>query len=324
MAITRTKRLFFFVLLIAIATMIFPQVPAFAESESMTMDNLYYSIWPEYDRSPDVLVIYSGIFVNDTGKAFQGELQYNIPKGAEINMVCETEEGMLCQKYEVKTDNPDYDVIVWKPSHAIEPGAEFPIMMEYYYTPFGSANPKQFTQTFRPAFPVSNLTVEIKAPKGATGLTLSPEAEKTAGDDDGFTNYLYSFQNVATEDAKEFEISYTRESNEPSVKAEDVQQSTDNSQEQTQSSVNSTIIILLIVFIILLAVFLFIAVNNNNNNKKSQQKGRKNSKKGNKTKAKGGVNKKEATEEKRKLRKMLIDGKIGEDTYKKLLDEIDE
>ena len=323
MAITRTKRLFLFVLLIALTTMIFPQAPVFAESQSMTMDNLYYSIWPEYDRSPDVLVIYSGVFVNDTGKAFEGELQYNIPKGADINMVCETEQGMLCQKYEVKTDNPDYDVIVWKPSHAIEAGAKFPIMMEYYYTPFGAANPKQFTQVFRPAFPINNLTVEIKAPKESSGFSLSPEAEKTAGDDDGFTNYLYSFQNVTSDDVKEFEVSYTRESNEPSVKAEEVQQSTDNSQDQNQSSVNSTIIILLIVFIILLAVFLFIAVNNNNN-KKSQQKGKKNNKKGNKTKAKGGVNKKEAAEEKRKLRKMLIDGKIGEDTYKQLLDEIDE
>ncbi|MBO8168607.1 MAG: hypothetical protein H0Z35_05370 [Thermoanaerobacteraceae bacterium] len=328
MAGGRKKKLLVFALLIALIVALVPQVPVFAEeTKTMTMKQLYYSIWPEYDRWPDVLVIYTGVFVNDTGKPFDGELRYKVPKNAEINMVCETEQGMVCQKYIVEKDNPDYDVVVWKPSHPIEPGAEFPVMMEYYYRPFGSANPRQFTQTFRPAFPVENLTVEIKAPKGATEVSLQPEPAKTQGDDEGFTNYIYRYNGLTVEDELTFDISYVRESNEPSVKAETGQGNVAGGMQpvQAQSSVNSTIVILLVVFIALLAVFLFIAISNNNQKATQKSKSKKGGKKTKSLKGKqGGVSRKEVAEEKRKLRKMLLDGKISEDTYKKLLEEIDE
>ncbi len=317
------KLLAFTVVAVVLLMLVSVTSPAMAEEKTMTMKQLYYSIWPEYDKSPEVLVIYSGTFVNDTGEPFQGELRYKIPKNADINMVCETEKGMLCQRYILKKDNPDYDVIVWKPSHPVEPGAEFPIMMEYYYKPFeAGSNPKAFTQIFRPAFPLTNLTIEIKAPKGASEVKLTPEAQQTQGDSEGFTNYYYQYANLTPEDQLTFDVSYVRTENTPSVQANNAANNANNQEPKTESSLDSTIVILLVVFILLLGVFLFFAVSKNNQNKSRSTKSKAKKKGG--VKGKGGGNNSKAAEEKRKLRKLLIDGKISEETYQRLLEEIDE
>ncbi|WP_366923584.1 hypothetical protein MFMK1_000487 [Metallumcola ferriviriculae] len=327
---SRSQKLLMVTLVFALMLTLIPTMPAFAEGETMTMKQLYYSVWPEYDKAPDVLVIYSGVFVNDTGAPFQGELRYKVPKNANINMVCETEKGMLCQKYVVDKDNPDYDVIVWKPSHPVEPGAEFPVMMEYYHQPFAAgSSPKAFTETFRPAFPVETLAVDIKAPTGASEIALTPEAQQTESDAEGFTSYYYQYTNLTNEDAFTFDVSYVRESNEPSVDPGTGQGAPQEDSSSQAGSTNTMVIVLLLVFVALLSVFLFIAINNNNKQNQNKGKGKKGNK-GNQGKGGGkGASAKKSSgktsaEEKRKLRKMLIDGKISEETYHQLLEEIDD
>jgi len=273
-----------------------------------------------------VLVIYSGTFINDTDAPFDGDLRYKIPKNADINMVCETEKGMLCQRYIIDKDNPDYDVIVWKPSHPIDPGAEFPIMMEYYYKPFAAgSSPKAFTQNFRPAFPVTELTVEIKEPKDSSQVKLEPQAQQTREDGEGFSNSYYSYSNLTEEDALTFDISYVRESNTPSV---DPDKPAASSQEGPSGGTNSTVVIvLLLVFVLMLAVFLFIAVKNNNSskNRKTKKPSRQSKQQNNKKQqnVKSGTSN-SIKNEKRKIRQMLIDNKISEETYKELLDDLEE
>ncbi|MBZ4686642.1 MAG: hypothetical protein PWQ96_1966 [Clostridia bacterium] len=314
------KKLMLVTLVISILMTLIPVIPAFAEGEkTLTMKQLKYSIWPEYDRFPDVLVIYTGTFVNDTGEPFAGKLRYKIPKDADINMVCETENGMLCQRYIVEKDNPDYDVIVWKPSHPIQPGDEFPVMMEYYYKPFAAGtNPRSFTQILRPAFPVNDLTVEIKAPLGSGEVALLPEAMKTGTDSKGFSNYYYQYSNLTTDDKLQFSIAYSRDSSDPAV-ITNTEQGGQTSQPQIKedSPLNSAIIVLFAIFIVLLTVLLYFAVSTNNRNRRAK-KGKKASKKSRK---KDNVTSKKA--EKRKLRQALLDGKISEETYKELLKDIE-
>jgi len=327
----RQKKTTFWGIILAIAVLftIIPAVnPAGAAENNLTMKELHYSIWPEYDKSPDVLVIYSGTFINDTDAPFDGDLRYKIPKNADINMVCETEKGMLCQRYIIDKDNPDYDVIVWKPSHPIDPGAEFPIMMEYYYKPFAAgSSPKAFTQNFRPAFPVTELTVEIKEPKGSSQVQLQPQAQQTREDGEGFSNSYYSYTNLTEEDALEFEISYVRESNAPSVNPDAPAAS---AQEGSSGGTNSTVVIaLLLVFVLMLAVFLFFAVKNNNSSKNNKNKKSSRQSKQQPSKNKKQQDNKSGTtnnikNEKRKIRQMLIDNKISEETYKELLDDLEE
>lgn len=117
-----------FILVLAWVLAGMPEV-AGAQSPLLPMKQLELSIWPEYDK-PQVLVIYNGVLENNTGGPFAGEIRYRLPQGAQVNMVCELEKGMLCQPYDtVKRDDGTLEV-VWKPSRTLQPGETFPVMFE--------------------------------------------------------------------------------------------------------------------------------------------------------------------------------------------------
>lgn len=306
-------------------------IPAVAQEDTLTMENLYYSIWPEYD-TPDVLVIYSGTFVNNTGKTFSKnhELRYYMPKGAKVNMVCETENGMLCQRYVIKKDNPDYDIVVWKPSHDIEPGATFPVMFEYNYNQFTAAGERSFVNNFKPAFPITNLTVEVKQPLRSEGFTLDPQPLTEAPDADGFVNHTYQFSDLTEEDELVFNVSYTKADNRPSIEKDQDASSVNETQTAGGGQgLDTTVLILLIAFMGILAVFLVFALKGRpalGNTRSSSRPAR--SVGTGKSKSKGRqhnrADRQKLMDEKRKIRKMLLDGKISEDTYHQLIEELEE
>ncbi|KKM11285.1 hypothetical protein SY88_09465 [Clostridiales bacterium PH28_bin88] len=314
--------------------LLFTLVPAaFAEGETMTMEELYFSVWPEYD-TPDVLVIYSGTFVNNTGKDFQGEIRYNMPKGAKVNMVCETEKGMVCQKYVVETSNPEYDQVVWKPSRVIKPGEKFPVMFEYNYNTFSAPGERKFTALFQPTFPVTDLSVEVKEPKNASGLRLSPASTATQQDGEGFNNYYYRYENVKPGDKIPFEVTYTRNETKPSVEKATGAGTAQPASTSGGSSLNSTVVILLVAFLAMLGIFMVYAMRSNQGGGSRNRSGNQKSRSHNRQVAAAqaetknqrgkGSRSQAVQEEKKKIRKMLLDGKISEETYRQLLAELDE
>ncbi|GAW93735.1 hypothetical protein [Calderihabitans maritimus] len=317
-------------ILISVVMVSYFLTPAVAEEKTLTMKQLYYSIWPEYDK-PQVLVIYTGTFVNNTGQPFSGELEYNIPKGAQINMVCETEKGMLCQRYITK-DMGDYTKVIWKPSRTIQPGEEFPVMFEYYIDYLKGQGPeKSFEHIFRPAFPIENLSVEIRQPADSSNFKLEPEPQASQNDVQSgvqFTNYYYSFTNLTPEDQLTFKVSYTRETNKPSVTTNTNTNSGGQADTASVTPVNTTVIVLLAAFLIVLAAFLVYAINANRAGTAAQSSRSKSKKRGKSgptgKKAGGSQDKEDLKKQKRKLRQMLLDGKISEETYQQLLAELEE
>ncbi|MGA1847147.1 hypothetical protein [Deferribacter abyssi] len=276
-------------------------VSAFAKS--MSMKQLYYSIWPEYDK-PSVLVIYSGTFINDTGNPFNGELTYYAPKGAKINMVCETENGMLCLRYIVE-DMGDYIKITWRPSRVVNPGEEFPVMFEYYidYLNLKESN-RSFNHVFRAAFPIKNMTVEVKQPIESTQFEMTPKPQWNQVDGD-FTNYYLNLKDVKENEKIAFKISYVRNTAEPSIKNKNF--NNQNGANAAKISADKMIMLLIIVFGVILALVVAYMLKGDSSKNSSKPKHKN----------------KSIKEEKRKLRKLFLDGKISEETYKELLKEIE-
>lgn len=291
-----------------IAILVMAASVAFAK-DSMTMQQLKYSLWPEYDKS-DVLVIYSGTFVNDTGKPFSGKLAYYMPKGANINMLCETEKGMLCQRYIVE-DAGKYSKVIWRPSRTISPGEEFPIMFEYYVDYFDeTVSSRQFTDIFRAPFNVTNLTIEVKKPSGAENFRMTPDSQwsRTNGD---FDNYYVSYQDVQKSEEIPVKVNYTRETSTPSVQKTSTGDSQGVQTASTAGVNNKMIIVVALFFAAMAAVVIFIT---------RKPSAVKDSGKSQNTKAQ---NNKQIKNEKEKIRKMLLDGKISEDTYKQLMKDLE-
>ena len=294
------KKLFIAAIIVMAASAAFAQ-------DSMTMKQLRYSIWPEYDKS-DVLIIYSGKFVNDTGKPFNGKLAYYIPKGSKINMLCETEKGMLCQRYIVE-DAGKYSRVVWRPSRTIAPGEEFPVMFEYYVDYFDeTVSQRKFTDIFRAPFPVKDLTVEVRKPAGAENFQMKPASQWSQMNGD-FENFYVSYQNVAVSEEIPVQVEYTRNTSAPSV-----QKTAGGNSQATQtastSSVNNKMIVVVALFFTAMAAVIIFITRKPTTAKDSQ-------------KSQNTQGNKQIKKEKERIRKMLLDGKISEDTYKQLMKDME-
>lgn len=232
---------------------------AMAAPVKMSMKDGYLLVLPEYD-SNNVIVNFAGNFVNDTGADFNGEIWYYTPKDAQISMVCETENGMICVKYDASTVEGDYRIIKYKPTRTIKPGEQFPIMFEYTYNSFSQAGPREFPVKFKADSTIQNLTVEIKQPLRSTDFKMEPASQQTQQDAEGFTGHILQYPSLDEQKELKFTISYNKADNKPSIEAqENVAPQTSGQNKEN----NTMLIILFTVILAVLALVLVFALKNN-------------------------------------------------------------
>ncbi|TDA68568.1 MAG: hypothetical protein D9V47_07350 [Clostridia bacterium] len=325
-----------------------PEV-AGAQAPLLPMKQLDVSIWPEYDK-PQVLVVYNGLLENNTGQPFTGEVRYRLPQGAQVNMVCELEKGMLCQPYDtVKRDDGTLEV-VWKPSRTLQPGETFPVMFEYYFQPVSGAGARDLQVAYHEAFDVQSLQVSVQQPLRAENFKVEPGADFVSQEEVNgtqFTNHNYRLGQVPAGKELNFAISYSKPDDKPSVTAaagnggSAAPAGGAAEAAASPSSFNTTVIIVLVAFVVVLAFFILYGRQQTwqNQDRRGQKQSPayaaggspKGSKKasgtsgpGPKAAKGGGAVSGTIQEEKKKIRRMLLDGKISEDTYKKLLQQLEE
>ncbi|MBS4024357.1 MAG: hypothetical protein KGZ96_01640 [Clostridia bacterium] len=294
--------------------------PSTALAQPLKANDLFVSIWPEYDE-PGVLVIYSGEVRNTSAEPFEGRIVLNIPKGvARAEMVCETEQGMLCLPFEIK-QMENYAQLSWIVSKPIQSGGVLPFMAEFYYNPFGGDKNKSFTYEFIPSFDIDRIIFEVKEPFNAVDFKIEPAFDSVREDNFGFSTYRQTLFNLAQGESRAIFISYTRESNEPSIDRALVTGPGVNQPNLGggQQSMNSTTGILLVAFLGLMGFFLFYAINSANHGNKSDAKETGKGKK----KVNSVRDSKSSEDEKKKLRRLLLGGKISEETYKELVAELE-
>lgn len=315
-------------------------IPIPGGDASISIKDFSLSVWPEYDKPekgwptdrPAVLVQYQGTLYNNTGKDFNQKLTFNVPQAKEfqVSMVCETENGMACQPYDLKDGK-----VSWQPSRTLKPGDKFPFMVEFYYNPIVGDKDKSFTYNFLPSYNIESLSVSVKAPLKATNFKIDPEAAQKNKDSEGFDTFLYQYSNLspADTDKVKYNISYTKADNNPSKQPPSAQGQKDqnaNSNEVigTNSWTKPSVIIPSILIILLMVAFIIYAVKNNSNNNgrsKNNRAQRINNKTGNGNQKSGkSKNNPTVSKEKKKLRQMLLNGDISEDTYRELVDEIED
>jgi len=314
-------------LFLALAVFLAPVPAAQAAGSEPDMKSLDLQIWSEYDE-PRVLHILTGSLVNTTGKEYSGTVKFNIPKGAEIKMACELINGTQhsCQPYEI-ADKGDYAELTWKMTKKLTPGEEYPFWLEYYYNPIQGKVDKTIDYTFKPSYNINQLKVTFKEPLKATNFKSTPQAVSTGKDGENFTTHYYDFQQVTPDKPVNFKFSYTRAESEPSVKKPENPGGADAkpASEPLGTSVwkKPEVLIPSILLVIVLVVFIFYAMNNSNKQapaERIERIQRQSSSKGAKPAA--GSNPKLARE-KKKIRQMLLDGEISEETYRELIAELE-
>jgi hypothetical protein len=313
----RRKRKLIKIVILALAFVL--AAASMAMAQALKADELFVSIWPEYDE-PGVLIIYNGEVRNTSAEPFEGKVVLNIPKGvAKAEMVCETEQGMLCLPYEIKQMD-DYAQLSWTVSKPIKPGGVLPFMAEFYYDPIEGEVDKSFSYNFIPSTSIDRLIFEVKEPFDAANFKIEPVFDYVGDDNNGFSTYRYTQLNLAEGENQKVTISYTRKSKEPSIDRALVTGSGSNQANLGGGgpSLNSTTIILLVSFLGLMGFFMFYALKGNREGSKNKSKETAKGKKKASSKESRSLD-----DEKKKLRKMLLDGKISEKTYKELVEELE-
>ena len=305
-------------------------VPVQSVTDSqLQMKNLDIQVWPEYDDKR-VLTVFNGSLTNTSDKDFSGNVYFNVPKNIDVKMACELVNGTehSCQPYELDNKG-DYQVLHWKTTHPIAPGQDYPIWLEFYYNPLKGYPNKTMTLDYTPYYKTQNLKLTIKEPLKSSNFTIDPAPSSSNQDSEGFKNDFYTFQNLQPNQLMSLKISYTRSEKEPSVKP---QNQNNNQQAAAASDPLGTsawqkpeVIIPVILFIIVLIIFIFYSLKSSKNTPPTDRIKRIQNKYGNSNDAKADnpFNKSNGlAAEKKRIRQMLLDGEITEETYRELMNDL--
>ena len=292
--------------------------PVSAAENPLTVTSAEISVMPEYDTS-DVLVLYALRYVNNSDEPYAGEIRFPVPKETTNNIVKEdipNSDSHLNVRVE---DHGDYAELVWTPAGAIEPKASYPIHLEYYYNPLPGTGEKTFEYRFIAPTAVEKASIGVLQPLKATDFKMDPSGIMMGQTSDGFNTYGLDRSGLKPGDEIKFTVSYKKDDPNPSVKPPWETQGAQSQPGTNESSqlANPAVIIPLA----LLAVFIVIIILKNKEWKSSgdgteepvtKQKRSGKTPKGSKI-----------SEDKRRLREMLLNGEISEDTYLVLLRDIE-
>lgn len=289
--------------------------PAFGASTlPLKISTLDANVMPEYDTS-DVLAVYSVTFVNTSGQPYTDEIRFPVPKNTTNNVVKETSTSNDIH-LEVKVeDKGDYAELVWKPSQPIQLNAAYPIHLEYYYNPLSGTGNKSFTYQLRAIMPVDQAKVYVYQPLKAKNFKMEPAGQLAGQDNQGFQVYSVNYSKLNSGDKVDLKISYTKDDPNPSIQ----KPGGSPGPAGNDGKLSNTAVIAITIFfaaVVILAIKLF-------SGNSGTQKGRNHSSKAvsyKTPKHKGG----QFLEERKKLRQMLLNGKISEETYHKLVKELEE
>ncbi|SDC40218.1 hypothetical protein SAMN04515661_10930 [Candidatus Frackibacter sp. WG11] len=289
---------------------------------------------PEYD-SPDVLGTYDAYLKNTTSKTYSGTVEFLVPKDINLGSVCEiTDAGEHnCQLYDVKVKG-DKKLIVWK-TGKLQPGEEYHAYLEFYFNPLQiNNNSREFNFNYVTTYPVQNFTFRITEPSQASNFTANLEEVGIQRDQYGLKEHIYKLTDLKEGASVDLKVNYDRTTTNASVTAQNSQstQPTVTQQQpatQAGSGNNPMVIILLVAILGVMGYFIYYTMQNNEsatagNNKSKRSKPVENNRKS-KSKSKANLkNDLNPSEEKKRARQLLLDGKISEKTYKDILKDIED
>jgi len=291
---------------------------------------------PEYD-SPDVLGTYDAYLKNTTAKVYSGTVEFLVPKNINLGSVCEiTDAGKHnCQLYDVKVKG-DKKLIVWK-TGKLQPGEEYHAYLEFYFNPLQiNNNSREFNFNYVTTYPVENFTFRVTEPSQASNFTANLEEVGVQRDQYGLKEHIYKLTDLKEGASVDLKINYNRTTTGASVTAQSSQSTQPAVQQQTAAqagSGNNPMVIILVVAILgIMAYFIYYTMQNNEpatatagkSNKSKRPKPVENNRKS-KSKSKANFkNDLNPSEEKKRARQLLLDGKISEKTYKDILKDIED
>ena len=281
----------------------------------LTLKQLSIQLLPEYENpqnwgkdQPSLLVSYVGEFVNDTNDEFADYIYLPVPAGSTMficSMVCETEKGISYLEYEIHDQ-----YVRWKPSKPIQAYETYPFVVEYYCNPFqvDDKGNKKFSFTFVPDESIDKIDVDIYLPPKSNAHLLFPEYQEHQVINNGTHVYSYLYRNISELYPLELSVEYNKMDHTPTMYLEGGEfYSFEN-----EINLDTLGIVVFTLILLIIGASVIVLSTNNKRNKANAAKYETDF-----------ADEIFDDDESRRegLRKLLLKGKINEQTYQSLLDE---
>ncbi len=310
------------------------------QAEEFPYKTMQIQVMPEFDTpadwpkdTPALLVGQYGTITNNSGADYSGKIEVPIPvndKNFEANLVAEFPDPNKPEVQRPYDIDKQKGTISWTPEKPIKNNETYQYVIEYYTNNINVADNKNFTYEFTNQSKIDTLDVVFYAPMKAKNIVIDPKAQSTSKSDYGEELYAYEYKDVKPGNALKYTFSYTKKDNTTSLSVINKMQppndsthsgvSNNNSSSTTANSKQPIIGIggasIIGASIIAAALFIFFGLRGGRRNTHSSTVSVNKSKKKQPGKANAKKESKLAiSEEKKELRKKLLNGKIDQETY---------
>lgn len=220
--------------------------PTFAQDVPLLSD-LEISLWPEYDR-PEVLVIYRGLFAEDTPLPIPVEISIPARVGQPTAVAYVGEGGQrLNQEYTTRVSG-EWLVVAFELNTV-------GFQLEYYDTlPADSAGQRTYTYAYTADYAITDLHLDFQVPPTAQGFALEPPADSAITESDGLVYHMVSAGALAQGEDRSWTFAYQKDNEELTVSAFVQPKATVPAPPATAGTGNSTVLVFLVAFVALIAV----------------------------------------------------------------------
>jgi hypothetical protein len=309
------------------------------QAEKFPYKTMQIQVMPEFDTpadwpkdTPALLVGQYGTITNNSGADYSGKIEVSIPvndKNFEANLVAEFPDQNKPEVQRPYDIDKQKGTISWTPEKPIKNNETYQYVIEYYTNTINVADTKKFTYGFTNKSKIDALNVVFYAPMNAKNIAIDPKAQTTSKSDYGEELYVFEYKDVKPGNNLNYTFSYTKPDNTTSLSVINKMQppndsnhsgtnsnstsSTDNGKQPIIGIGGASVIG---ASILAAGLFVFFGLKGNRRNSKASSSVVNKSAK--KKSGKMDVKKESklaVSEEKKELRKKLLNGKIDQETY---------
>ncbi|MCL5677298.1 MAG: hypothetical protein M1602_05460 [Firmicutes bacterium] len=299
-----------------------------APAPALVFPRLDIQILPEYDTDyPQALVIVQGSLKNAGSEPFQGEVVFRAPKNAQFNSACELSGDPFTTANPVHTNQlalgkakvytkDDHQEVGWTPSRVIKPGETFPLHMEFYYPAVTGGPDKQVSFTYSPTYGADKVTLAVVQPARSSGYSARLTEIGGGSTEEGTYVHQYDLGPARADQNISFQFSYKKDDNSKSIGGSGAAPKPASSGLAVRG--NQVILLVALAMVLGLAFVLFYGGPSTRNARTAAARSGKSSR------AAGARGRPaEVEEERRKARRLLLDGKISEETYREIIRDLE-
>jgi hypothetical protein len=191
------------------------------QPEKFPYTDMQIQVMPEFDYpegwakdTPSLLVGQYGTFTNKSGQDFDGKVELAVPaseKGFQGYLVAEFPEDNKPEVQRPFDVDIEKGIISWKPSKVIKNNETYRFVVEYYTSAVEVKDKRSFTYEYSNPTEIGTLDVIFYAPMEAKEITLEPKAPNNSKSEYGEELFYYQYKDVKAGESYKYNFSYQKD-----------------------------------------------------------------------------------------------------------------